>query len=777
MPTEKDQCPEPGNPKPGTPPDILLTLRFRNNTNRPISAFPFTYGVPLPEGRLTCPEGICVRKPDGEPIPVQTRPLEHHFDGSIKWLLLDFALPVEPNEKGDLHLCAGASEPAPGGLSVAETPQAITVRTNTLTARIGKTLFALFESYVMSGQELMAAGSDIVVEDLQGKQYHASGCRELAVEVVERGAQRVVVQASGRHTAGDGSTLLDFRVRWTFRPDEPGVQLAYKFTNRETPETGVKVRSIRIVAPTALGRETTKVLRQSHHGPEWFARRVEIGENVELLAGGATNEAAKTRYGSAADGIVVIRNLESLKENLADYPYFLRPGNARTDMSGGLRQMYPYLSLHDGSRSAVAWFYDMGSNFPKALGADGNVLTFDIWPAWATDFLVRRGQSKEHDLYLSLADTVRSPDEAEGIYFDHEIMGIGIWGTGSIQPVELTLDPDYVRTCRVLQLHRWLKYDEDRYLPVEIKLGSACAKAPVEAQGMMDLGDRVSPDRSWSPYNDNEFILDGLREYYRREEPSMLVYALRKARHNAHVDFIACDPDPLRQGTMPAHCPEHTDGSTYPSHMWLDGLMAAYNLTGETDYRDAALSVGENMLRWQKMRPSIFYADSRECGWPMLAFLRLHEFTREQRWLDACEEIFQFYRERTGPDGTILYALPHGIGILLEGYGEFVAWRGLFFYWERTGRDDIKEFLMRVLPQGYKRHPRDLIAHAGWGANDLFPAWAAYQLTGEDRFIEDNYPFLRFLMRRQEKFMWGGIDMHPYLSELDRRGTLARFCE
>lgn len=755
--------------------DSLLTIRYRNNSNRPVAAYPFTYGVPLPEGRLKTADGLCLRKREGAPIPVQTRPLEYHFDGSIKWLLLDFALPVGPNEQGDLRLLTGEKPPVSGVLSVEETPQSITIQTSALTARIGKTAFALFESYAVHGTELMSPGSDIVVEDLQGKKFYASGSRELDVQVVERGAQRVVVQASGRHTAGDGTHLLDFRVRWTFRPNEPGVHLAYQFTNREAPETGVKVRSIRILAPTALARETTKVLRQSNHGVEWFSRRVEIGENVELFAGGAVNEAAKTRYGGSAEGLILLRNFESLKENLAEYPYFLRPGNARTDMTGGLRQMYPYLSLHDGRRSALAWFYEMGNNFPKALGAEGHMLTFDIWPAWATEFLVRRGQSKEHDFYLSLADTVRSPDEAEGIYFDHEIMGLGIWGS-SIHPVELTLDPEYVRTCRVLQLHRWLRYDEDRYLPVEIKLGSACAKVTSFPRGMMDLGDFVSPDRSWAHNNENDAILDALREYYRREEPSMLIGALRKARHNAHVDFIACDPDPLRQGTMPAHCPEHTDGSTYPSHMWVDGLMAAYNLTGETDYRDAALSVGENMLRWQKQRPVIFYADSRECGWPMLAFLRLHEFTREQRWLDACEEIFQFYRKRTGPDGTIKYALPHGVGILLVGYGEFVAWRGLFFYWERTGRADIKEFLTRVLPQCYKRHPRDIIAHAGWGANDLFPAWAAYQLTGEDRFIEDNYPFLRFMMRRTENFMWGGIDMHPFLSELDRRNVLDQFC-
>ena len=63
----------------------------------------------------------------------------------------------------------------------------------------------------------------------------------------------------------------------------------------------------------------------------------------------------------------------------------------------------------------------------------------------------------------------------------------------------------------------------------------------------------------------------------------------------------------------------------------------------------------------------------------------------------------------------------------------------------------------------------------GWACNDLFPAWAAYTLTGDDKYIEDNYTFLQFLMDRTGGFPWGGVDMHFYLAELDRRGALARF--
>jgi hypothetical protein len=64
----------------------------------------------------------------------------------------------------------------------------------------------------------------------------------------------------------------------------------------------------------------------------------------------------------------------------------------------------------------------------------------------------------------------------------------------------------------------------------------------------------------------------------------------------------------------------------------------------------------------------------------------------------------------------------------------------------------------------------------GWACNDLFPAWAAYALTGEDKYIEDNYTFLQFLIDTPGFFPWGGMDLHYYLAELHRRGTLDLFC-
>jgi hypothetical protein len=755
-------------------PDKILSLTFNNTANRKLNAHPITYGVPLIKGRLRSKASVAIRA-SGKIIPVQSRVLEQHEDGSVRWLLLDFSLPLDANFKGEVDVVEKKVKPRTA-MKVVETKERVTVTTPHLCVAISKKQFSVFESYRTAGKagvDFVAPGSDATIELPNGKRFAASRARRLAVSVIEQGPERVVVESAGRHTATDGGELFDFRMRYTFRPDEPGVRVSYKFTNVEAPERGLTVSSISLAIPTVLSTGSTKHLRQTNSTPQWFPRKISVKDDVEVIASKSVNDAAKARYGNAADGKVVIRNLDTLKEDMSQYPYFLRPGNARTDMTGGLRSVFPYLAMADEHAAIVGWFFEMGQNYPKGVRSDGTGMHLDIWPQWAGELLWRRGMSKEHDFYVACFAGKTTFDQLEAVYLDREMNFGGAWGAAS-QPVTVTLDPDYVRETRVHQLHHWLPYDENKYPLVELKMGTLGISGSPGQFGMMDYGDYISPDRSWAHNNEDDAILNNIRQYFRMRNPAALMGALASARHNSTIDFIAHDPDPLRQGTMPAHCPEHTDGSTYPSHMWCGGLLAAYCLTGSDDLRNAATSVGENMRRWQVRRPEIFYADSRECGWPMLAYVQLWHHTHDKKWLKYSREVFDYYEDATNADGVILYDLPHGMGFSRQGYGEFIAWRAVYFYHEVTQEKDVKKFLVRVLEKAYKRS-FDGLGRGGWACNDLFPAWAAHQLTGDEKYITDNHLFFEVLMKRQGNFPWGGNDVMFYLNELHRRGELERF--
>ncbi len=320
--------------------ETLVEIRYRNRLNRPLDNYPVTYGAPLPAGRLKTVDGLGIRLPSGELRPVQAKVLESFPDASAKWLLLNFSFPAAANETGILELVAGAEVQPDAEVELITEDSCLRVRTPRLEVAISRTQFSFFDSYQVAGKEMMAPGSDIIVEDKNGKLFYASLSAESRhgsrshiresrhgsfpfrshIEVIEEGALRTVVEAAGRHTAEDGSELLNFRVRYTFRPHEPAVQIAYKFTNVEEPETGVWLRRIHIIAPTALGPTTRKHLRQSTQGENWWTRPLELGEDVEIFSAGAVNQEAKDRYGAFAEGKVLIRNFASLRENLDDYP-------------------------------------------------------------------------------------------------------------------------------------------------------------------------------------------------------------------------------------------------------------------------------------------------------------------------------------------------------------------------------------------------------------------------------------------------------------------------
>ncbi len=751
----------------------ICTLEINNISNRDLANYPMSCGVPFACRAVSGKDGLFLT--DGDTgFPAQVTPTQYWPDGSLRWAVLDWQMPIARNAKMQVRVRRGQAASTPAqSLVLRENTGSYTVINGDTVVRISKTAFSLFESYTVAGREMVEPGSDLLAETPEGKLFYASLCPSITSRIDRSGPEVIILEISGQQTAEDGATLLDFRLRYTFRAGDPCVQISHKMTNRQDPEMGIHLARIWMELPTTLGTRTTKYVRQMTHGLNWWPRPVELKENVELQSGSFTSAMTQSVYGNTQNGKIVIRDMASFKEKLAEYPHYLRPGNARTDMAGGLRAAYPHLGLTGNGASALAWFPQMELHYPKGIAATRNRLRFDIWPAWSQPLRLNRGMSREHDLRLTFQAGEKSFAQMEAIFQDHEVIGFGIFACGDA-PVKVAMDPAYARSCKVLDLDRWLSYDEDRYLTVETKLGSAGQKGAVNGRGELDLGDGIIRDCSGN--NENDSILDTFRQYFRLKEPGFLSSALISARHNAHVDFIASDPDPLRQGTMAAHCPNHSDGATYPSHMWVGGLLAAWCLTAERDFEAAAIAVGENMRRWQIQRPEIFYCDSRECGWPMLAYVQLWHHTHDQRWLDYAEEVFQAYRRMMTPQSEILHEIPHGMGTFLQGYGEFMTWRACYFYYEASGKEAVKQFLLTCLsqPPVYLRSPRQL-GSGGWACNDLFPAWAAYTLSGEKHFLTDNYPFLRCLMSR-DRFPWGGVDMHYYLNALHELKELDPFC-
>ena len=181
------------------------------------------------------------------------------------------------------------------------------------------------------------------------------------LRVLASGPELAQVEISGRMTAEDDSECLDFRFRFTFRVGV-GHASGSQMTNREAPGSAF---TFAVYLTCTDHDRAVKQVRQATHGLNWWPRAVTIHENVELQAGSFKPSARVEAYGSLQDGKVVIRNFGSFKEDLSSYPHYLRPGNERADISGGLHAAYPHLIATSADAGTVAWMPQMERHFPK----------------------------------------------------------------------------------------------------------------------------------------------------------------------------------------------------------------------------------------------------------------------------------------------------------------------------------------------------------------------------------------------------------------------------
>ena len=67
---------------------VILTVQEESGIER--RAWPVTRGVPLPQGAVADCADLWLEDARGRAVTLQSRPLSHWPDGSIKWVLLIF---------------------------------------------------------------------------------------------------------------------------------------------------------------------------------------------------------------------------------------------------------------------------------------------------------------------------------------------------------------------------------------------------------------------------------------------------------------------------------------------------------------------------------------------------------------------------------------------------------------------------------------------------------------------------------------------------------------
>ncbi|MBM3474089.1 MAG: hypothetical protein FJX75_12540 [Armatimonadetes bacterium] len=599
-------------------------------------ASPISFGFPCPEGGVFDLTQLRVLGAEGREIPAQFTATAFWPDGSLKWVLVDFAADLKPGEDRSCTIELGSSvkrAASPTPLKVSDEAGQVTVVTGPLRAVLDKQRFNLFRevAFDANGDGKFAAEEEalepspegMVFVDEHGKVFASSGLPPDSMAIEEQGPQKVVVRVEGRYAAADGETYMRYLARLTFRASSSRVTVAWTHLNDYLKTEFTDFTSL------ILPLVPTGGLKQS---------------SVYL-----TDDAGKLQA----------RDAKTLSLFQKDDQQSLLTTEAGTTTSGRA----PGVMRCGGGRGTVTVaLHDFWQRWPKGLSADGQQARIELLPVqpgpdYGTDlphYLLFNLCSGKYRLKWGMAFTERLT-----LDFDPQAAPEASYADAN-KPVVPVLPAEWYAKTRALgriaaplekQFAVWDKYAADGFRAYMTQ------KERAREYGFLNYGDWYGErGRNWGNNEYDlahglfqQFLRTGNREYFR--------WALVAARHQADVDIIHAYPDAFYVGGMVPHSVGHTGAWTERTthgtwetrydgmvtgangHNWADGMVDAWCLTGEADIMQSTLELGEHVTWAMSPTFQALGTHERSAGWSLKSIMAIYQQTYDPEYLGAAGRI------------------------------------------------------------------------------------------------------------------------------------------
>jgi len=560
---------------------------------------PVTVGIPLPRGALTEPRKAWVGDPHGGPTPVQTEVLERWSDGSIRWLLVDFLADVPANGDSVYTLRQGTGPRPPSGPRVRLESRGGRRVINTGALRLTVPANGAALASTVEAGERRVAGT-IPLPTLEATGGGAGEPTAQAVSVETEGPVRTELLFRGRW--GNGAT---YEARLAAFAGQPVLRLRYTLTDMgDAPY--LEVRRLAIVVPGAF--------RAGALGVGGEARRFDPLEAAHTL-----RQADATS--GALDGAPA-RRADCWAEASASTAHILLA-------------------------TPACW-----QQYPQQFAVAPSALRLDLLAGGSEPLLLGRGAAKTHEVWLAF-------EPASGATGPRDL------AAALTAPLVGQVDPRWVvRTDALAQslapsddgADTFLRRLTDAFRRYQARVATerwddgppvGCDERKTEHPRTGFYGAFNWGDWNFPGYRDRTKGCDawGNLEYDLPQVLGLGWVATGKRQfwdgfvaailHYRDVDIIHHDPEhPDRVGLNHPHkvlhfAPEATQNVDL-GHVWLEGLITHYRLTGERRSLEAARAMGDSLAsRVGKAR------NPRQFGWPMIALVALAEATNEERYRDG----------------------------------------------------------------------------------------------------------------------------------------------
>lgn len=596
--------------------DVPLTIANESAAER--RAEPVRSGVPIPRGELADAEHAQLLDAQGRPVPCHAQVTGRWPDGSVKWLLLDFAADVPARSEARFTLRYGNAVarvdlPPPAALTVTREGDLLRVDTGAMVADIDAAHGGAL-TLTHPGETAPALSlADGEMADTSGRTWRTSAEGAATVEVEEQTPFRVVVRVRGRLLDAEGSGPLVFDHRLHFFAGRREALVEWGFIATEAEETvPIRRARLRITGPWA---DAFAVFGLA----EGATAPLSIGGEPRLLQTGAD------AYGN-------------------DGPFPFTLAQQGQEIETGERAQ-GWMRVGGGPLVCVERFWEQ---FPKALAAAPGEISVDLWPddPGVPPFIAHAGAGKSHRVGLSL-DAAMPPER-----FTHTLFAAA--------------EPEW--HCASGAFEELAPRREGAYKNYEAVVDAAYEQMhSVRAgYGMEDWGDVWQPGyvagaMTWSN-QEWDLVNNWLVPFARTGDRRFLDYAHEAARHFSDVDTVHYAANPDRVGATWIHA--HTslvghqlEPMNFGHAGWIEGLYNIYHLTGDRRGLETARGIADWVCRHAppteshpERGPAYSMAIQRSVGWPLTTLCLAYRETGEPVYLQTARRLFDWAHRYQDPE-------------------------------------------------------------------------------------------------------------------------------
>jgi PcRGLX-like protein central beta sandwich domain/Thrombospondin type 3 repeat len=704
---------------------------------------PVSSGIPLPQDvNIISVDSLQVRDVDNNPIPAQFRILSRWHgtvdenDKPIKWVLVEFQADVPAEGTATYHLTdQGTGNIAETNLEIQDVDDNITVSTGKAIFKIRKTGFNLLDQVLIDSDDDGSVDDEVVSSSLQNgifltynnNIYSSASDPNPDISIEESGPLRVVLKVKGTHALLSGGTKLHYTVRLHFYNNKEFVRVLYTLENHGIYGSGDKAFDnmvLRLDGNFSAPVITSIANYDDINGPDNL--------NPATPALSIYSDISET----GTDTYRLIQNWHETNPSPYDQSknFYYQILKSNNDLGIGKVRTIGYFDRSDSNWGMTVGIRDFWQNFPMAISSDGSLINVELWPdegfgpRSSTEYVFEGGRHRTHEIlfyfHKGSAQSANSEKIVRALQKPLLALAPTNWYAKSkaISPVMVekrnwndpdVLDPNLFEAFNRYERLQEVKWNRD----VADDYGSHGKQSLLTFR---EQGGTYGHKQMYGWFNFGDIHWDAGYSSGHYDWPwSMLFHFLRTGERGAFDIGVDCarhrkDIDQYHTLTAPRGGLQFYEKGEYhgngykmeSSHVWVQGLLLYWALTGDQHAYESALEVGKGLHNyWAKPWYDFAWPGSygiRMAGWAVGNWAALYRYTGDRAYMDDAQLLAHSIVNQEQIDGGNGYVLepPYGDQTPVAqttGHTGASMWE---YYFETTGMGQpdtlVKDYLLRM---------------------------------------------------------------------------------